>query len=137
MNKMEKNHNDRWAYWILLITALWYCVLGSFYLIAGITDLIALSRNKIHDNWWCLYFLIGLFTFMGASYLIWGSKKTIKYIVLSCFILGLLFWASFILLPNAFPPLGDVAYILYFLLGILFSVISIKKVRLVEPREYM
>ena len=96
-----------------------------------------LSRNKIHDNWWCLYFLIGLFTFMGASYLIWGSKKTIKYIVLSCFILGFLFWASFILLPNAFPPLGDVAYILYFLLGILFSVISIKKVRLVEPRKYM
>ena len=79
MNKMEKNHNDRWAYWILLITALWYCVFGSFYLIAGITDLIALSRNKIHDNWWCLYFL----------------------------------------------------------LGILFSVISIKKVRLVEPRKYM
>ena len=112
----------------IVITALWYSLLGFSKVTLGIESLIRSIKHNTGE-WWAIQLTIGILVILGDYYLVWGKKKTIKYITLILFISWSLFEGSFILAPHTFGVLGELVYVLYYLTGIVLCSISIKRVK--------
>lgn len=115
MNKKKK---------IIVITAIWHF----FYGVNAFVNGIRCFFESNGEHWWIITRL-GIVPTLTALYLLWGRYKIPKYLFLSYCIVNSIVWGVMILAPNSFSFWGGLFYTLYFVLGIVFSIISLSIIR--------
>ena len=115
---MNNNNN------IIVLTAVWHLLFGVYSLVTGIRCFI---EGNTKSGW--IITQIGIVPTLAALYLLWGRYRIIKYFALSYCIVNSVVWGAMILTPNSFSFLGSLCYTLYYVLGIVFSAISISIIR--------
>lgn len=105
---------------IIVITATWHLLWGVYMFISGIRCIF----EGYPEHWWVITSL-GIVPTMAAFYLLWGQNRILKYLFLSYCIVNSIVWGVMILAPNSFSFWGGLCYTLYYVLGIVFSAISI------------
>ena len=111
----------------LIITGIWYIVFGFFLFKEG-TQALLYNLKTGSDFIWEAEFLLGILIIPCNIYIFLGKKKLIKQISLIIDIILSLLCIIIMFTPHASTPIRDYLLISFWVIGIIISFISFKKV---------